>query len=322
MKQSMMQTIGTFLLGILVPCMIFPRKQQEQPPQITETTQPTQITTGAPEEAAPMMITVLDGAGELVVMELEDYVFGVVLAEMPAAFEPEALQAQAVASRTYALKQAEANKHPEGAVCMDSGCCQAYISPQDYVAQVSTQAYADKVAAAVAATAGQVLLYDRALAETTYFSCSGGMTEAAEAVWGKDYPYLQAVQSPGEEWAEGFASQRYFTVAELCGRLGLTLRDGERFRFTRISDTPGGSVAQMEICGQIFTGTQLRQLLELPSTMFEFYEDAYGITVLSKGKGHRVGMSQYGADAMALQGNDYAQILSYYYKGTQLAQYE
>lgn len=320
MKQSMMQMIGTFLLGILVPCMIFPR-QQDAPAPTVETTQQTQVTTCPQPVDEPVLITVLDGAGNLLQMELESYVFGVVLAEMPAAFEPEALRAQAVASRTYALKQGEENKHPMGAVCMDSSCCQAYISPQAYITQVSTREYADKVESAVQATAGQVLLYADALAETTYFSCSGGMTEAAAAVWGRDYPYLQAVKSPGEEWAESFAFQRYFTAAELCGKLGLSIPEGAALHFCVLSYTAGGGVAQMEICGSVFEGTQLRQLLELPSTMFAFSADAYGITVTARGKGHRVGMSQYGADAMALQGSSYAEILSHYYGGTTLAQY-
>lgn len=250
--------------------------------------------------------------------KLETYLVGVVLAEMPASFEEEALKAQAVVARTYTMRTSSTGgKHGDGSVCTDYACCQAYIDPEQYRSQGGTQESIDKITAAVVATAGQVLTYEGKLIEATYFSCSGGSTEDAVAVWGTDYPYLQAVDSPGEEHAAHYTDTVSFTPKQFQSALGVTLSGSPEEWFGTVTYTEGGGVDTMEIGGKNYKGTQLRQLLSLRSTAFTV-SVGENISITTKGFGHRVGMSQYGADAMALSGKDYTQILEHYYPGTVL----
>ena len=131
-------------------------------------------------------------------MELNEYLTGVVLGEMPISFELEAQKAQAVVARTYTMRAwYRGGRHDGAAVCTDSTCCQSYISPVDYMSAGGTQSGVDRIYAAVEATGLEVLTYQGELIEATYFSCSGGSTEDAVAVWGTDYPYLRSVDSPG-----------------------------------------------------------------------------------------------------------------------------
>lgn len=248
--------------------------------------------------------------GEVVEMAWEDYLTGVLLGELPGSFSHQTKAAQAVVARTYALAAVERGvKHP-GAVCTDSGCCQNWVDPD-------TWPNADHVASAreaVAETAGLVLTYQGQLIEATYFSCSGGRTEAAVAVWGSDIPYLQALDSPGEEAAAHFRDEKVFSEAAFLEALGLTgpLTLGTPTR------TEGGGVEKLTICGEVFTGTRLRQLLGLRSTAFEILPQPGQLRIRTAGFGHRVGMSQYGAQAMAEGGSVWREILAYYYPGTEI----
>lgn len=259
-------------------------------------------------------IPVLLGDGSSMMMPLEEYLVGVVLGEMPASFSEQALKAQAVVARTYTMKRnTQSPKHSAGTVCTDSACCQAYVSPADYSAE-----QLEKIQAAVHDTKGLVLTYEEELIDATYFSCSGGRTEAAVAVWGADVPYLQAVDSPGEEQAKVFTDTVSYSVDEFAQLLNVKINGPQDDWFSDITHTDGGGVATMTICGTQFTGTQLRKELSLRSTAF--YITALGdtVTITTRGYGHRVGMSQYGAEAMAQSGSDFRQILAHYYPGTTL----
>lgn len=280
-----------------------------------------------PEAAAPQSETVpereerevtvcvqKDGHSEQ--MPLDEYLLGVVLAEMPADFEMEALKAQAVVARTYTCRCIQSPRHGTAAVCIHSGCCQAYISVEDYLRKGGTQAQVDKLHTAVLQTRGQVLVYGSELIEATYFSCSGGRTEDAKAVWGNDVPYLQSVESPGEERAAHYTDTVTMDLTQFCQRLDID--SPEKVTLDRITYTNGGGVAQITLCGKVFTGVQVRNLLNLRSTAFVFSIVGDHVVITTKGFGHRVGMSQYGAEAMAVEGSTYPQILAYYYKGTEL----
>lgn len=254
-------------------------------------------------------ISLLQEDGTASQVELETYVLGVVTAEMPVDFDIEALKAQAVLARTYALKRSTAaDKHPEGALCTVSSCCQAY----------STQSADSKVHEAVEATEGLVLSYGGSFIEATYFSCSGGFTEDAAAVWGADVPYLQAVASPGEENTKHFVTTTKLPVSDFSGRLGVNLSDGG---IGQPVYTAGGGIQTINIGGKDFTGVQLRSLLGLKSTAIQMSVVGDQVVITTKGYGHRVGMSQYGADAMAVAGSTYEQILAHYYPGTALCSY-
>lgn len=260
--------------------------------------------------------------GTICRLPLEEYITSVVLREMPADFEPEALKAQAVVARTYTLRRSAAGgKHPGGDICTDPSCCQGYWEEAAYIESGGTEESLQKVKSAVNATAGQVLTYQGKLIEATYFSCSGGMTEDAAAVWGSDLPYLQAVKSPGEEKATHYTDTVSFTGKEFQDKLGIKLSGSPERWIGKVTYTDGGGVATMQIGGEEYTGTQLRQKLGLRSTAFVMTAVGNTVTVTTKGFGHRVGMSQYGADAMAVSGSTYAQILAHYYQGTELVRW-
>ena len=279
------------------------------------------VTEPARRDAAEEL-TVLNRSGNLQQMTMEAYLTGVVLAEMPASFEPEALKAQAVVARTYTRRRMESSKHTAAAVCMDPGCCQSWRSESDYLDSGGRERDLQKVRQAVADTDGLVLRYDGKLIDATYFSCSGGSTEDAVAVWGQDVPYLQAVQSPGEEEAPRFTDSVSFSPVQVAEKLGLTADGDPGSWFGAVTHTDGGGVDTMVILGKEFTGTGLRSKLGLRSTAFEVTVTGKPITFTTRGFGHRVGMSQYGAQAMAKEGSTCAQILAHYYIGTELVREE
>lgn len=323
--------IGFVAPAILLSAVLALGAKGELPEDTTApTTQPahTQSTAsvGEPEETEPTepanqyQIPVLTENG-LVEMELESYVLGVVLAEVPSSFESEALKAQAVAARTAALYICQSSRH-DGAVCVHYSCCQAYISPKDYVAIGGTQDQREWVRSAVEATAGQVMVYEGTLICAAYFSCSGGNTENALAVWGTDIPYLQTVESPGEEFAAVFSDCFAFSAEEFLEALCVRLEGTPDSWFGNVTYTDGGGVETMTIGGVEYRGTTLRILLGLRSTVFSVTVADDTIFIETRGYGHRVGMSQYGAQAMALSGCDYGQILCHYYQGAQLSEYD
>ena len=306
------------ILGLVVPCSLYRLAEVTQPdttePESVEATEVTVPQTESPEE--PTVQVLMDA--EVQDMPLEEYLTGVVLGEMPASFETEALKAQAVVARTYTLKS---SKHENAAVCTDYACCQAYCSPEDYLAAGHTQEELDKVTEAVAATRGMVLTYEDKLIDATYFSCSGGRTEDALAVWGSDIPYLQAVDSPGEEDATHYIDTVQFTAAEFQTKLGVQLSGSPGSWIGAVTYTNGGGVDTIQIGNVAYSGTELRQKLDLRSTAFAITAVGDTVTVTTKGFGHRVGMSQYGADAMAVSGSTFAEILAHYYPGTKLTEF-
>ena len=267
-------------------------------------------------------ILVLSEESQTIEMELCDYLTGVVLAEMPVSFEDEALKAQSVVARTYIIRASKgASKHDSAAVCMDSACCQGYLAPDTFLIKGGNERDVQRIRELIAETAGEVLTYEGELIEATYFSCSGGVTEDAVAVWGADVPYLQSVESPGEEQAAHYTDTVTFSAEEFASRLGISLTGRPSGWFSNITYTEGGGVASIKIGTESFSGTQLRRLLGLRSTAFEIATEDDSISVTTRGYGHRVGMSQYGANAMAASGSTYGEILTYYYQGTQLTAY-
>lgn len=267
-------------------------------------------------EETKQSIRLRDPDGIIFEMDMNTYLTGVLLAEMPAEFHEEALKAQSVAARTYTWKAyTTGGKHGDGSVCTDCVCCQGYLTEEEYLTRGGTVENLQKVRQAVKASDPIVLLYEGELIEATYFSSSGGRTEAALAVWGADYPYLQPVSSP-EESTPVLVSH---SAAEFQTLVGCALGDDPSEWFGAITYTAGGGVDTIEISGESYTGVQLRKLLGLRSTAFSISVRDRIITIATKGYGHRVGMSQYGANSLAEAGNSWQKILQHYYPGTTLA---
>lgn len=281
-------------------------------------------TEAAPEETVCVSGTrrysvLLHREGEPETGDLDDYLVGVLLAEMPAWFEPEALKAQAVAARTFSRKAYETGgKHGDGSVCTDPGCCQGYLSEAAYLAKGGTTEELEKVRRAVEETSSLVLTYGDTLIEAVYFACSGGSTEAAVEVWGSDYPYLVAVDSPGEENAEGYRGTIRYSPQRFAELVDIQPEGDPKYWIGITDYTAGGSVRWARIGHRKYSGTELRGLLGLPSAAFTMEVVDGVIEITTKGYGHRVGMSQYGAQAMAERGCTFREILSHYYPGTEL----
>jgi stage II sporulation protein D len=210
-------------------------------------------------------------------------------------------------------------KHGQGIVCADPNCCQGYIGAEDYIDKWGVSEPVESARKAVLDTEGVVLCYRGELIDATYFSCSGGMTEDAVAVWGADVPYLRSVESPGEEESDHYMQTLRYKPVEFSQRLGVVISSAPEHWISDVTYTDGGGVEKMTICGKSFSGTQLRKLLNLRSTCFTILADADDVVITTLGFGHRVGMSQYGADAMAKSGCSYKQILLHYYQNVQLA---
>ena len=269
-------------------------------------------------------------ADKRVMMDLEEYVVGVVAAEMPAAYDFEALKAQAVATRTYTLYgmvHGGCHTDPEADVCTNSKCCQAYSSPErmqsswgnDYVKNYN------RVAQAVMETAGEVLVYDGKLCDALYHACSGGQTEDSENVYANAIPYLRGVESPYEDpMREEDVDFGEDAIAELIAakypESGITyenVRNGIEIKSTY----PSGRVKELRLGKTVITGKQARSLFGLRSAMFTFRWGEEKIVFHTKGYGHGVGLSQNGANGMAKHGSAYREILLHYYTGVTIASY-
>lgn len=319
MKELTKDILISLFMGLVLPGMILnfavtlwdrtDREEMQEVPGVL----------AAEKERVSLPVLVRTAQDTVHRQDMDAYLVEVVLAEMPASFEEEALKAQAVVARTYARKAyITKGKHGDGSICTDPSCCQGCCSRTAYLQKGGTEEEIQKISDAVYSTSGQVLTFEGDLIEATYFSCSGGSTEDAAAVWGSDFPYLQAVDSPGEEAAAHFRDTVSFTREELEQKLGVLLTGQPDAWVGKITYTEGGGVDTAVIAGLYFTGTELRQKLGLHSTAFSVTAQEAGLSITTKGYGHRVGMSQYGADAMAVAGSSYAEILAHYYPGTEL----
>ena len=325
MKLIYKQMIVALMMGFVFPWMILgivsSFASREESLSATSASETDTFTRPEVSDVPDMILRVVT-QDSIESMALEEYVAGVVLVEMPADFEPEALKAQAVVARTYALRRKEqGKKHETGDVCTDPNCCQGYRSPEEYIARGGRGEAVEKIRAAVDATAGQVLTYKGDLIEATYFSCSGGQTEDALPVWGADIPYLQSTLSPGEEKAAHYSDTVIMTLEEFRSCMDSTLPADPNAWFGAVTYTEGGGVETIRIGDETYKGTEVRSLLALRSTDFTIRYTGRAIEIVTHGFGHRVGMSQYGADAMAVSGSTYTQILAHYYQGTMVQDY-
>ena len=272
-----------------------------------------------PRADADTALTVLSD-GKTRETTMADYLVGVVAAEMPASFEPEALKAQAVAARTYILDRAAhpVEAHRGAAVCGDPGCCCAYWSE----AEMREQWGADfrknlrRIRRAVRETDGQRLTYAGEPIRAVFHSCSGGQTEASAALWGA-LPYLVSVSSP-ETAADvpGFETEVTVSTQDAAQALGITPPDDPAQWIGSITRDDSGRAATVTLGGRTITGAEARALFDLRSTDFTAeYRDG-NLVFHVTGSGHGVGMSQYGANVMARDGADYTEILAHYYPKT------
>lgn len=261
-------------------------------------------------------------------MDVNQYLWGVVAAEMPASFELEALKAQAVAARTYAMQRAQwtNQSHPDADICGDHRCCQAYISPEKAAQNWGSKAEENtqKILRAVQETGTEVILYDSKLISAVFHSSSASQTLDAVQVWGNSVPYLVGVKSPeGDDvpnyHTEAKISAQDFKKTFLAAHAEAVLEGAPSGWFGEAERSAGGSVSRILVGGVPVKGTELRTLFSLRSTAFSIETTDSEITFRVTGFGHGVGMSQYGANTMAKEGKSYRDILCWYYTGVTVA---
>lgn len=273
-------------------------------------------------DGGTMLNVLIDG--KIQQMSLEDYIWGVVAAEMPASFQIEALRAQAVAARTYAMNKADgiSKEHPDAQLCGNPGCCQAYIS-HDQAAKNwgdSAKENEKKITEAVKSTAGEVILYQGELIDAVFFSSAAGATLDAVEVWGGSVPYLVSVDSPEGEEVPHYHTDVTYTAEEfrtifLKEYPDAKLEGSPAAWFGEAVRTASGGVNTIAVGGISVKGTVIRTLFSLRSSVFAVEPTETSVTFRVTGNGHGVGMSQYGANALAKQGKTYQEILKWYYTG-------
>ena len=280
----------------------------------------------SPADTADTVCFTDQSTGQTITLPLREYLIGAVAAEMPVSWPDEALKAQAVAAHSYALYRRDHSTGENGAwftadPARRQGCLTDAVL-HSYWGTAYAANYA-RLSALVDAVQTQVLYYEDAPAGTSYFAISNGMTEASENVWGTALPYLVSVDSSTDlsadhyEYALTLSAQQ---TAQQLAALGLTadLAAPEQW-FGTPEYTAAGYVAALPVCGQRITGTALRQALGLRSTCFTVRYESGAFCFTTKGYGHGVGLSQWGAKALAEQGQNFADILAHYYPGTSLS---
>lgn len=265
-------------------------------------------------------------------ISLDEYLCGVISAEMPAVYEIEALKSQAVVARTYTLyKIINSKPHGDEAnICDSFKCCQAWISKEDRFAKWADGTEEEnwnKIITAINETKGKVITYDGKIINAFFHANSGGKTEIPVNVWGgTNYPYLQVVETSGEDGYTQYSSQVELTIDELITKFKEKYEDiivdinniAEEIKV--LEYTESGRVKTLKFGNKNISGTEVRSILSLKSTNFDIELDLKNNKIKFNviGYGHGIGMSQTGADAMAKQGSNYEQIIKHFYVGVEL----
>ena len=251
---------------------------------------------------------------------LEEYVIGVVAGEMPIDFQLEALKAQAVASRSYVMKQIEKNINKEYDV-VDTVTNQVYLDNEHLMA-VWSDSYVsniNKIKEAVLETKGEYISYDNKVAEALFFSTSPGITENSEEIFVSKEPYLRSVLSKWDEISPLYNTTITYILSEFYNILNIEYKNNLNIEITQKTST--GRIKKIKINNNEFTANYICSKLSLNSTYFEIIQDGSKVIIKNRGYGHGVGMSQYGAEGMARSGYTYDQILKYYYKDIEIKKF-
>lgn len=260
-------------------------------------------------------------------VNIDEYLYHVVSAEMPATFEMEALRAQAIVARTYTIFKILNKKHDNADICDDSTCCQAWVSKETRLARWNEnerEANWQKICQAVNSTKGKIVTYENKPINAFFHSNSGGVTEVPVNVWGgTGYPYLQSVETAGEDGYTQYASEVTLTQNELLNKvkakysdIAINFSNPEEIKI--LEYTGSNRVKTLKIGNHNLSGVEARTIFGLKSANFEVTQEGGNIKFTVKGYGHGVGMSQTGADAMAKQGSTAEEIISHFYTGIEI----
>ena len=253
-------------------------------------------------------------SNKIIKLNIEEYVKGVIAGEMPLTFNEEALKAQAVAARTYALRRINENNKYD---VVDTVMNQVYLSDETIKQKLGSnyEFYLEKIENVIKETKGEYVDYNGTYADTLFFSTSVGSTENSEEIFGTKVSYLQSVSSEwDEEVSPVYKEKNIFSRNTFCNKLNLN--DCSKVYVNIVNKTSTGRIKNIIINNKNFTGTEVAYNLGIRSNYFDIYIENNNIVVETKGFGHGVGMSQYGAEGMANNGYTYKEILTHYYQGT------
>lgn len=260
-------------------------------------------------------------------LELEDYLINVVAAEMPVEYEEEALKAQATVARTYTLYQIEnGHKHDNADICDSSTCCQAWISKEKrYEKWGDNQDEKwSKLTNAVYSTAGEVITYDGKPIDAFFHSNSGGTTEIPINVWGgSDFPYLQVVETSGEDEYSQYYSEKEYTKAEIESKMKSAYSDfsidwNEENCIEILEYTESSRIKTLKIGNKNISGVEARKIFELKSSNFTYEISESTVKFKVIGYGHGVGLSQTGSNTLAKEGKNYKEIIEHFFKNIEI----
>lgn len=247
--------------------------------------------------------------------QLDEYIYHVVAAEMPASFQEEAIKSQILAARTYTINKLENNKE-----YIFTSKDQAFLTDEDLKEkwQEDYTIYQNKIKKLISNTQNEIIVFNKKPIKAFYFSMSNGYTEDASYVFNINEEYLKSVESIYEnDSIPKYKQEKIFDVSEFAEILNLTIP----IKINNIVNNQSGRVEKIVINNETFSGVEIRKKLALRSTDFNITIDDQIVTIETKGYGHGVGMSQYGANELAKRGYTYKEILKYYYIGTEIVNY-
>ena len=327
MKKILIMTIVATVAALLMPLSVLGNTEYEVPQ--TQGSEDLELQ----YDASHRVTVLIEGAVQE--MDLDRYLVGVLAAEMPASFPVEALKAQAVAARTYALYKEslygkngeDAPESHQGAVlCADSGHCKAYCDVRQRGEDLwgaNQTFYTNKITAAVHDTDGLIMVHEGKPIAAVFHAASAEKTEAAVDVWGSEVPYLVSVSSPGGEASNAYHAtvelmQSDFAAAFQAAHPQADFSGAADTWFSQIRRSEAGGVISLSVGGVVVEGREIRSLAGLNSTNFTISVQESVLVFTTVGYGHGVGMSQYGARALALEGKTFDEILKHYYTGVAL----
>ncbi len=336
MKKAIFYIIGFIIIVFILPVIFTTSpKSQETIAQEENQKQDTEEKNIKTEDMNPYYLKyqkiklLHTETGEIEELDMNEYLYGVVSAEMPASYEKEALKAQAIVARTYTIYQAMNNskKHENADICDDYTCCQAWISKDDRFSKWNeneAESNWQKIVECVNETTGKIIVYNGEPINAFFHSNSGGITETSLNIWGGiDYPYLKSVETIGEDGYNQYSSEVVLSKEELINKMKEKYSDLEIDFNTEecikiLELTSSNRVKTIKIGNKEIAGTEARSIFGLKSTNFTFQIDGENIKFSVTGYGHGVGMSQTGADSMAKSGANYEEIIKHFYTGVEI----
>lgn len=269
------------------------------------------------EYISDMNIRVKIDDNSIINIPFEDYIVGVLAAEMPISFHEEAFKAQALAARSYAIDKMNKNKENSYDI-INSTANQVYYS-YTYLKEVWGKEYIkniNKLKKIVIKTKGEYLTYNDEVIQAFFFSTSPGKTEDCIDIFNSDVPYLKSVDSSWDNISPVYETKVVFDIDTFCNKLSIICSNS--FKIKKIKETSTGRVKKISINNVVYDADYLKKILNLKSTYFTIISNEFEVIINVKGYGHGVGMSQYGAEAMSIKGYSYDDIVKYYYKNVEI----